>query len=614
MASSGSFSTNQCTPSGRTWYWDFSWWVSSWSGNTATISWACYNRCTSGTSGITWIANYGFSGSIAGNSFSSSSTFYKDSCIASGSFTLGGGTSFSASVTAHPYSGSSTSSGSGSWTLDNNVVTPTVTVSIGSKTETTIACSMSVTNNGNASIVDNYIDLFTDSGCTNKVGTIGSSGTFTGLSPNTTYYARANASNGTYRGYSGVASGATYQYPYLTECSDFTIGNNTTFKFYNPLNRTMEIQIWSHNSNTFINSTKIKVIGTSYTFNSSSYASNLYATIPTVNKSRYNVDVWYGSNKAVGDLNKYYSISGNNNQAPTFSNFAYEDTNATSKALTGNNQVLVSGMSTCKFTVSTANKATSNYGATLDHYNFAWLNAAATSAAFSSSAAVESSISNGNTGTISVTAYDKRGQYKTVSKNVTLISPSKSANSSLNTVRQNGINATVFLAGAFRIWAGDWAGGSSRPNTLRKVEYTVNGGSTYYNITSAVNSNSSSSTSSNIKTITLNSNTIQLHANGSSGGFTVGTQYTVRIYVTTGVNDSTIYESRTLIATIVVTAGIFGMTRYKDSSGKYHYGIGCMPASDRNFKVDGTAEVTNALYIRPVLKQFGMNRKERKYV
>ena len=103
MATSGSFSTNYCTPVSKTWYWDLSWWVSSWSENTATINYEVYSRCTSGTSGKTYIANYGFSGSIAGNSFSSSNTFYKDVLIASGSFTLSGGTYFEASITAHPY-------------------------------------------------------------------------------------------------------------------------------------------------------------------------------------------------------------------------------------------------------------------------------------------------------------------------------------------------------------------------------------------------------------------------------------------------------------------------------------------------------------------------------
>lgn len=609
MANSGSFSTSQCAPAGRTWYWDFSWWVTSWSGNTATIHYEVYNRCTSGTSGETWIANYGFNGSIAGHNFSSNSSFYKDSKIAEGNFTLSGGTYFEAWVTAHPYTSSATSSGSGGWTLDNNVVTPTVTCAINSRTETTMTVSMAVTNNGNASIVDRYIDLFTNSNCSDasKVAVATNPAnnqyTFTGLSPNTTYYARANAGNGTYRGYSGVPSSTTYKYPYLTSCSDFTIGNNVTLRFYNPLKRTIELQMWSHNSQTFINSTKVSCTpndNTNYTFPASNYNSNLYASIPATTESKYNIDVWYNGNKAVGDMGKKYKVSGNNNQAPTFTNFDYKDTDSLGSQLTGKNGVnnpgvLVAGLSDCTFNITTSQKATSNYGATLDHYNFAWPNGVGKSANYSSSNAVTAKVTDGNTGTISVTAYDKRGQYKTVSKSITLISPSH-ATGNLRTTRRNGIEAITYLNGSISYWAGDWNNGSSRPNNFYRVEYTINGGSTYYDITNAVKSNSSTSTSGKIKTFNLNANTIQIHANGSSGGFVIGTQYKIQVYVITGVqNGSTYYnyDNRQKVADIVVNSGTFGMSRYK-ADGRYYYGINCLPipygGGPRAFTVRGPSE------------------------
>lgn len=90
------------------------------------------------------------------------------------------------------------------------ITTPTLSnVSISSVGRTSANASFSVTNTGGASIVDNYIDCGTYN-FGNVVSTISStSGTFTGLTPNTTYYARANASNGTYRGYSSVASFTT---------------------------------------------------------------------------------------------------------------------------------------------------------------------------------------------------------------------------------------------------------------------------------------------------------------------------------------------------------------------------------------------------------------------
>lgn len=600
MASSGSFSTSYCTPVSKTWYWDFSWWVTSWSGNTAHIHWECYNRCTSGTSGSQYISNYGFDGSIAGHDFSSGDTFYKDNCIASGDFDLGGGTWFSAWVEAHPYSGSNTSSGDGSWTLDNNVTTPTVTVSMGNVTETTIACSMSVTHNGYQPIQDNYIDLFTDSGCTNIVGTInGTSGTFTGLNANTTYYARANASNGYYRGYSGVPSKITSQWPYVTAVTtgDLTIGNQQTVSLYNPHGRNVTVYMKKDNtSGTQLYSGT--TTGTSKSFTPT--ASTLYNSIPAATSGNCVYYCVYDGHN-VGTKSGTYKVSGNNAQAPTFTDFNYKDTDSLASQLTGKNGVnnpgiLISGMSNCEFTVTTSQKATSSYGATLDKYNFSWPNAVGAQGTYSSSAAVTGTVSDGNTSSISVSAYDKRGQYKTVSKSITLITPSH-ATSQLQTDRQNGVNAATYLNGALAFWNGDWANGTSRPNTLLKVEYRVNKTGSYYDITNAVNSNSSSTKDGNFKILALNSNVIQLHADGSGGGFTVGTSYTVEIFVSTGLNTTYKYEDRYKIAELTVTSGIFGMARYKGSDGKYHYGINGLPASNRTFKVNGTLESSGATYV-----------------
>ena len=171
----------------------------------------------------------------------------------------------------------------------------------------------------------------------------------------------------------------------------------------------------------------------------------------------------------------------------------------------------------------------------------------------------------------------------------------------------------MYLNGAISYWAGDWANGSSRPNNLYKVEYRVNKTGSYYDITNAIKSNSTNTTSNKIKTLTLNSNVIQLHANGSSGGFVIGTSYTVEIFVTTGVTNSGTqynYDNRQKVAEIIVTSGIFGMARYKGSDGKYHYGFNGLPASDRTVKVNGNMEVTTEFWIRTVLKLYGIVRKE----
>jgi len=264
MAKSATVTTNKVAAPSKKWWCELKW-TASYSGNTATISWNIYARCEGGTSGETWVGNWGFSGKVKDTNLSYSGDFIKDKKLASGSFTISGGSSFSANITAHPYSGSYTSSGSWNWTVDNNVVTPTITCSV-TRGLNTISASMSVTNTGGASIVDRYIDLFTDSGCTNKIGTItGASGTFSGLNPNTTYYARANASNGTYRGYSSVQTIKTYDIARITSAPNINHGANLAVTYSNPSGAALQIGVFKTDAMTSLAAYRV-CSGSSYTF------------------------------------------------------------------------------------------------------------------------------------------------------------------------------------------------------------------------------------------------------------------------------------------------------------------------------------------------------------
>lgn len=94
-------------------------------------------------------------------------------------------------------------------------------------TRTSVNYSWSITDLANGYAADKYIDLFNNSNCADsaKLNTgYDYTGSFSGLSANTTYYLRANASNGTYRGYSAVKSFTTTgNAPTITE-RDSTIG------------------------------------------------------------------------------------------------------------------------------------------------------------------------------------------------------------------------------------------------------------------------------------------------------------------------------------------------------------------------------------------------------
>lgn len=448
MATSGSFSTNHIAATSRVWYWDLSWWVHSWNGNTATIKYEVYSRCETGGSDR-WVGNHGFSGSIAGHGFSSSDTFYNGSCIVSGQFTLSGGSSFSADITAHPYSGSYTSSGSSSWTLDNNVVTPTVTCSV-TRGLNTIAASMSVTNNGNASIVDRYIDLFTDSGCKNKVGTItGTSGTFTGLEPNKTYYARANASNGTYRGYSSVKTVSTYDIAKLTETPDVNIGSAHTIKWTNPSGATTTLALYKTDGRTLVYNVGT-VTGTSKSVMPT--ASEIYKLIPNSSsiKLRYVITTTANGKSYTNYKECTFSVTNSN---PTFSNFTYADTNSKTIALTGNNQIIIKGYSSVKGIISVANKAIAKNSATISKYRLV-IGESQKEANYSSNTEVGITIANANNNVFNMYAIDSRGNstLKTISPSTYKTYSDIAIKTAVAEREDNGIGSRVILSFSGSIW------------------------------------------------------------------------------------------------------------------------------------------------------------------
>ena len=186
----------------------------------------------------------------------------------SGEFTVGNasGRTITASYSIPTGISAGTLTGSASTTIPVFIKTPTVTTSVSSRGLNSISATMTVTDNGGASIVDRYIDLFSDSACTNKVGTItGSSGTFTGLTQNTTYYVRANASNGTYRGYSTVVTTSTQSKATITNAPNINHGSSLTVTYSNPSGSALKIG-FNTTGGTVICSERT-CTGSSYTFN-----------------------------------------------------------------------------------------------------------------------------------------------------------------------------------------------------------------------------------------------------------------------------------------------------------------------------------------------------------
>lgn len=336
--------------------------------------------------------------------------------------------------------------------------------SLRSKTET------SITMNWSLDTTANHLWYSINNGSSwVEVGNVNATSgyyTITGLSPNTTYNIktrlRRSSTNTTYD--SSNSSQATYNYPYCTEAPNFTIGNNVTIKLYNPLNRTVEIQMWSYVKQGFV-SDRISVSGTSYT-GFSGVASRLYASIPNTNQSQYNIDVWYGNNKAT-KAGGYYKITGN--EVPTFNNFTYRDSNSTVTTITGNNQVMVKGLSTPEITISSANKMVANNSASGKNYSITIGNLS-DSVNYSDNDVVKQLGIINVTGTqrLSVTAFDSRGLNTVVNKNVTVYDYSKPViNASVTRLNNFENETTLRIEGTYNKLTID----DINKNSITSVEY-----------------------------------------------------------------------------------------------------------------------------------------------
>lgn len=168
-------------------------------------------------------------------------------------------------------------------------------------------------------------------------------------------------------------------------------------------------------------------IGSRYNFTFNTALKNaMQQSIPNSNTGTLRI----GIHDALGGDNwdyrdRTYTIKNDTGQAnPTFSDFTYLDTNSTTTAVTGNNQILIQGKSTLEATVSVANKATANKYATMSSYNFT-IGSYSQNEPWSDVASVVKNIGVvsdvSGSQNLGVRAIDSRGNSKTVTKNITIL-------------------------------------------------------------------------------------------------------------------------------------------------------------------------------------------------
>ena len=239
-------------------------------------------------------------------------------------------------------------SGSQTVTLDKIPRYATINQSLSSKTETTIAIKWSSdstcdylwysTNNGSSWTGINIAD--------------GKSGTYTisSLAANTTYNikTRIRRKDSQLTTDSSSLSVTTYNWPYCNSMPSLTIGNKLTLGFYNPLSRSITVNILGQDNSQISNDTTTSTSISGY--NNSTVQSRFYASIPNAKQGTYKVKVTYGSQVST-KTGGTYSIN-TTACTPTISSLTYLDTNSTTTTLTGNNQQIIRNQSTVRYTAS----------------------------------------------------------------------------------------------------------------------------------------------------------------------------------------------------------------------------------------------------------------------
>lgn len=250
----------------------------------------------------------------------------------------------------------------------------------------------------------------------------------TGLTPNTTYSikVRARKSSNQVYGTSSAASVKTLGGSIISSVSTFTADAATakltlSVTVYNTsYTHTLVIK---NGSTTVLTISSLKLVNGSNTITlTAAQRSTVLSAMAKIKSftGTFTLTTFSGNTQIGTASSKTATVQTTAaNSAPTFSGFTYEDSNATSAAVTGNNQILIQGISTLKVT---ATAATAKNGATISSYSV--VAGDATKASTSTEISVGKVNSTG-TVPIIVTAIDSRGYTSSATVNVTVIAYEK---------------------------------------------------------------------------------------------------------------------------------------------------------------------------------------------
>ena len=285
-----------------------------------------------------------------------------------------------------------------------------------------------------------------------------------GLNPNTNYTikTRCRRKDSQLWSEAGTFNVTTYDIAKLTSTPNVNIGSAHNITWTNPSGASTSLKLCKTDNSTIIDYGA--VTGTSKSITPT--ASKIYPLTPSSNtyKARYIITTTANGKSYTNSKDFTFTITNSN---PTFSNFTYQDTNTTITALTGNNQILVSGYSNVKATVSTANKATAKNSATMKTYKLAVGNKNV-SANYNASANVNLSINSINNNVLDLYAIDSRGNSTKVRKTATIKNYSNIKIKTLSVTRQNNVGTVTTLKFEGEFWNASFG---SVTNAITKCKY-----------------------------------------------------------------------------------------------------------------------------------------------
>lgn len=374
MATSGRVNTNTIYTGTTYWYIETYWRVTGWGtgdkANLANIEWKAYLRRSSGSK--TQVQSYNVGGNVNGDVHSwriQSGTMYKDQELGSGTLQQWGSNPVRVVTSGHIYGSGSSHyvSADQTWTLDNNITTPSCSCTITSVSENSISASLTVTNSGNASITYNELQISANKNFSSAQTVNGTTATWKNLSLNTQYYVRARVKNAgnIYSSYSTPTTQPhTWNKPTIKSVAvaNLIAGNSQTITLNNDHSRNCTIKVLKGSTVLYSGTTS----GTTLTFTIP--VDKCRTALGTGSDPTTEVSIQYSCVYSSWDdttAANAYKLKNNTTYKPTWnSNFdinaaiTYRHTDSVTTRITDDPQILVQGKSEWAYTLKlTGNQA-----------------------------------------------------------------------------------------------------------------------------------------------------------------------------------------------------------------------------------------------------------------